>query len=277
MKMSFSSSMKINKETRGDSIDPDQQEIVKKLISIAYELQRRFTLAEKSLLTFCELIDNKLLYSSIEQTYEAHVIETLRIQLFRVLIVDLWGCVFDDDNRTGSVRSILKKLRRCSCALNALKAYHSDTECLDISFHGNISKEEKADQIERLKKQHIEEQIGVIDREWDSIDSGSDLLDNVEAKRLKWLRHKIIVHYEKTDSGLHVYNDIPPDGDGPITWMEPVLYFRSVREYVYKVFSLITSTSWDTKATDIHRFYSKAFWDRFINGRTELKPTGIMD
>lgn len=273
--MAYSSTVKIDLEARGNSIDRNQREVAKKLINVAYELQRRFTLAEKSLLTFCELIDNKPLYSSIEQTYEAHVVETLRIQLFRVLIVDLWGCVFDEDNRTGSVRSILKELRRCDCALSALKAYYSDTECLDISFHGDISEEEKEYQIERLKTQHIEEQIGFIDSEWEQINSGSNILDSVEAKRLKWLRNKIIVHYEKTGSGLHVYNDIPPDGDGAVTWMEPVIYFRAVREYVYKTFCLITSTSWDTQAADIDRFYCKAFWDRFMNGRTELKPTGL--
>lgn len=273
--MSFSARMEPNREIFGNSIDPEKQEIARRLISVAYELQRRFELAERSQLVFCELIDNDRLNNSINHTYEAHVVQTLRLQLFRVLIVDLWGCVFDDDNRTGSVRSILKELRRDNFALDALKAYYSDTECLEISFSGDISEDEKKYQVEILKKHYIEDQINLINREWDSIDRESNLLDNVQAKRLKWLRHKIIVHYEQTDSGLYVYNDTPPDGDGPITWMEPVLYFRSVREYVYKVFLLLTLASWDTKATDIDSFYSKAFWDRFINGRTELKPTGI--
>ncbi len=141
--MSFSARMEPNREIFGNSIDPEKQEIARRLISVAYELQRRFELAERSQLVFCELIDNDRLNNSINHTYEAHVVQTLRLQLFRVLIVDLWGCVFDDDNRTGSVRSILKELRRDNFALDALKAYYSDTECLEISFSGDISEDEK--------------------------------------------------------------------------------------------------------------------------------------
>ena len=273
--MAHTTTIKINIETRGESIDSAKLDIAKKLINIAHELQRRFLLAEKSMLIFSELIDNGPLFNSIENTYEAHVVETLMIQLFRILIVDLWGCVFDEDSRTGSVRSILKELRRCNCSLDALKAFYTDTECLEISFEGNITDDEIELQKERIKKRHIEEQLESINREWEEINIGSGILDNVEAKRLKWLRHKIIVHYEKTGSGLHVYDDIPPEGNGPISWIEPVDYFNNVRGYVYKVFYLLTSTSWSAKSTDIDTFYSKAFWDRFMNGRTELEPTGI--
>lgn len=262
-------------ETRGNSIDPAQLEIAKKLVSIAHELQRRFTVAEQSLLTFSELIDNESLYESIDSTYEAHVVATLRIQLFRILIVDLWGCVFDEDSRTGSVRSILKELRRCNCALDSLKAFYTDTDCLDITFDGEITEEQKEHHIEMVKNRHVEEQLDFIDKTWKELNEESTILDNIEAKRLKWLRHKIIVHYEKTETGLHVYNDTPPDGEGPITWMEPVIYFNSVRDYVYKVFLLLTSTSWDNKSTAIDGFYSKAFWDRFANGETQLEPTGL--
>lgn len=273
--MAYSSTTTVNLKTRGDSVNPAQLETTKKLINIAHELQRRFSLAEKSLLTFCELIDNEPLFKSIEQRYEGHVVETLRIQLFRILIVDLWGCVFDDDSRTGSVRSVLKELRRCNCSLDSLKAFYTDTDCLDISFNGEITEEEMKYQVERLKNQHIDEQLESINKAWNEINKESGILDTVEAKRLKWLRHKIIVHYERTETGLHVYNDIPPDGEGPITWMEPVIYFNSIRDYVYKVFQLLTSTSWDSSSTDIDTFYSKAFWNRFMNGQTELKPTGI--
>ncbi|MDH5434450.1 MAG: hypothetical protein OEY19_10940, partial [Gammaproteobacteria bacterium] len=187
----------------------------------------------------------------------------------------LWGCVFDEDRRTGSVRSILKELRRCNCALDSLKAYYTDTECLDISFNGDISDDEIELRKENIKKRYIKDALDTIDTKWDEINKESCILDSVEAKRLKWLRHKIIVHYEKTESGLHVYNDIPPEGNGPITWMEPVEYFNSVREYVYKVFLLLTSNNWDKKSTDIDTFYSKTFWDRFMNGSTDLKPSNI--
>ena len=273
--MAFSSTTTINMETRGNSIDPAQLVIAKKLISIAHELQRRFTVAEKSLLTFSELIDNEPFYESIDNTYEAHVVATLRIQLFRILIVDLWGCVFDEDSRTGSVRSILKELRRCNCALDSLKAFYTDTDCLNITFDGEITEEQKEHHIEMAKNRHVEEKLDFINNTWEELNEESAILDNIEAKRLKWLRHKIIVHYEKTETGLHVYNDTPPDGEGPITWMEPVIYFNSVRDYVYKVFLLLTSTSWDSQSTAIDGFYSKAFWDRFANGETKLEPTGL--
>ncbi|MCP4992331.1 MAG: hypothetical protein GY934_00890, partial [Gammaproteobacteria bacterium] len=167
--MAYLQTTKINPETRGDSIDPAKLEVAKKLINIAHELQRRFMVAEKSMLVFCELIDNNPLFTSIENTYEAHVVATLRIQLFRILIVDLWGCIFDEDSRTGSVRSILKELRRCNCALDSLKAYYADTECLEITFEGEITEDEIERQKERLKKQHIKEKLGSINREWDEI------------------------------------------------------------------------------------------------------------
>jgi hypothetical protein len=261
--------IKINYDKRGQGVSPEALELASRLRECGFELQRRFLLAEKSMLMLKELIDDTQIYDKLDNSYEFHVLEPLKLQLFRILIVDLWGCVFDEDPRTGSVRSILKELRRCSTALDALKEYYSDCTVLEFKTAQN----EDDDFLRELAIGNYRKgQIDSVAEQWSEVDKGSGVINIDEAKRLKWVRHKIIVHYEKTDSGLHVLTDAPPDGDGPLRWNEPILYFEMVRAYIYKVFTLLTSTAWDEESTRIDSYYSKAFWNRVGNGTCDLPP-----
>ncbi|MBV1881538.1 MAG: hypothetical protein KUG82_07885 [Pseudomonadales bacterium] len=232
-------------------------------------------IAEKSMLGLKELIFDAEISRKTENTYEAHVVATLRLQLFRILIVDLWGCVFDDDRRTGSIRSTLREIRRDDKVLEALKRYYSDSDCLDIVVEGVDNHSEIELHKVRAEENYSRKAIELIDSTWNDLDSNSSTLDTIQAKRLKWFRHKIVVHYEKTEHGLHGFEDEPPDGEGPMLWREPIDYFATIRPYVYKLFLLITSTSWDSSSTDIERLYCKAFWDRFKNGSTNIETMAL--
>ncbi len=267
--------MKLNVELRGHGIPSSQRELVERLRDQAFEIQRRFATAEQSALLLDQMLDPQAgIAAAINTSYEAHAFEALKLQLFRILVVDLWACVLDPDNRSGSVRSIFEQLRRDDeSALEAVKAYYADTTCLEVTVTGpdddsEITERRKAE----LIREFVEEQTQAIDREWASVDTGSSILTGDASKRLRWARHKLIAHFDKTDNGLVAFDDDPPYGEGKLTWGEPFAFLETVRPYVYQVFLLITANHWGEDFTNLSKFYAASFWDRFKNGSTDLKP-----
>ena len=182
--------------------------------------------------------------------------------------------MLDKNPTTGSVRAILKELRRDPTALDALRAYYSDPTCLEVAVDGKGLEEGF---IERCKAEAIDrssrESAQAIDREWAKLDKESAILHADSAKRILWARHKATAHIERTETGVVALEDDPPYGKEKLTWAEPIRFFETVRPLVYDVYYLITATRWTKRHTDISRFYAAAFWDRFKNGRTSLKPS----
>ncbi len=239
-----------------------------------FEVQRRLVHAERIAILLEEMLNKDSgLNEAVTDTYEGHIFITLRYQLFRSLISDICAAILDKGNKTGSVRSALKELRRCSSALDALKAYNSEVACLDITISGGgLSEKDKELQTEQEKNRYRNEQISIINDKWKKIDAESKILSSTAADRILWARNKVISHFEKNDNSLIGLNDMPPDGAGPFTWREPIDFIENVREYVYEVFKLVTSTHWSDDFTKVDKFYVQAFWDRFKNGATDLKP-----
>jgi hypothetical protein len=267
----------MNMAERGNGIPPEQRTIVERLRKQAFAVQHQFELAEHSAVILDEMLrdDAGNVAAAIANTYEANTFARLCLQLFRLLIVDLYACVLDGDNRTGSVRSILKELRRDSAALDAIRAYYSDPTCLVASIEGEsltpeFIEREKADAIRRS----TDDSIRQMDNLWQKVNKESAILKTDEAKRMCWVRVKAVAHLEKTDSGIVALNETPPFGTGNLTYGEPVKFLATVRPYVYDVFALITSTSWGD-AEPLDRFYVQSFWDRFKNGHTDLKPPSL--
>lgn len=259
---------------RGLSIPTKQLELVNSLRAQAFEVQQRFDLAEHSALILEQMLDTENgIADTVDNTYEAHTFVRLRMQLFRLLIVDICACVLDNDKRTGSIRSILKELRRDTEALDALRAYYSDKDCIDVDISGDdldaeFIKQEKLSTIERMHDEGIQS----INDQWWSIHNKSSQLNNDSAKRMLWARNKAIAHFEKKPTGIVALHDTPPYGDSDLTWIEPVEFLQSIRPFVYDVFALITATSWGDDTTKINQFYAKAFWDRFKSGNTDMRP-----
>jgi hypothetical protein len=269
--------VKLDIDKRGSGISPQQREIVDRLRRQAFAVQRQFELAEHSAVILQEMLreDAGNVASAIDKTYEGNTFSVLGLQLFRLLIVDLYACVLDAHARTGSVRSILKELRRDSAALDAIRAYYSDTAGLTVTVEG---RDLTAELIEKVKcdalRRSREDSILSTNSLWQKVDSESTVLNTDEAKRICWARVKAIAHLEKTDVGIVGLDEMPPFGTGKLTYGEPIAFLARVRPFVYDVFALVTSTSW-ANAEPIDRFYVQAFWDRFKNGRTDLTPPSL--
>jgi len=209
----------------------------------------------------------------VEHTYEAHTFVRLRMQLFRILIVDLWACVLDKNPHTGSIRSILKELRRDSKALDALRAYYSDTTGLVVEVAGDDLEDEFIEQQKTATIQrHAEEAVQSFNERWCKVDEESTLLQSNDAKRMIWARHKATAHFERTPTGIVALDDDPPYGKGKLTWDEPIKFLSKIRPYAYDVFLLLTANSWSSDFINVNQFYTRAFWDRFKNGTTDLEP-----
>jgi hypothetical protein len=262
-------------DSRGHGIPEEQRKIVERLRSQAFAVQKHFQLAENSALILAESLsdDDNSVAEAVDQTYEAHAFLTLQTQLFRLLIIDLSAGVLDENPRTGSVRAILKELRRDPATLDALRAYYCDTSCLHVTIEGEGL---DAETVERLKVQAIErstqESLQSMNDQWARIQKDSRILDTDAAERMIWARHKTTAHLERTETGVVALEDGPPFGEGKLTWDEPIKFFAAVRPFAYDVYSLITANNWGDDHTDISRFYAKAFWDRFRNGSTDLEP-----
>ena len=110
----WTNSIKMDVDSRGRGIPDEQRKIVEGLRSQAFAVQRHFQLAENSGLILAESLgdDDSSVASAVNDTYEAHAFSILQTQLYRLLIVDLSAGVLDNNPRTGSVRAILKELRR---------------------------------------------------------------------------------------------------------------------------------------------------------------------
>lgn len=271
----WTTSISMDVDRRGQGIPASQRKVVERLRSQAFAMQKHFDLTEHSALILEQCLGGEegSVAEAVDNTYEAHAFDILRTQLYRLLIVDLSACVLDKNPITGSVRAILKELRRDSIAMDALRAFYSDPTCLETKVEG---KGLDSATIEQLKKEAIErssqESAEAIDRTWAKIDKESSILNTDESKRILWARHKATAHIERTETGVVALDDDPPYGKGKLTWDEPIRFFESVRPLVYDVYYLTTATSWDKRHTDISRFYASAFWDRFKNGKTDMKP-----
>lgn len=271
---SYSAHTKVNVDLRGKNISKEQRDCVENLRSQVYEVQKRFDLAEQTALILDQMLDPDTgLGDAVHNTYEGIAFARLRYQLFRLVIIDLWACVLDKNKSTASIHAIVKELRSNEFAIDALKNYYADTSYVEVEIEG---KGLDASEIERIKSnaldRHSKENIESIDKEWNEICSATAALNNIDAKRMIWARNKVVAHFEKTSDGLVALHGIPPCGNGELTWAEPIHFLNNIRPYVYKVYCLITSTSWDSDFTEVNRFYAKAFWDRFKNGSTKLTP-----
>lgn len=273
--MTWTTSTKLDLEQRGNGIAPEHLDVAARLRKQAYELQRRFDLAEHSALILEQMLGNNKddVGPTIDSSYEAHTFVRLRMQLFRILLVDLWACVLDKNPHTGSIRSILKELRRDTAALDALRAYYSDTTGIVVEVAGQGLDDEFIEQQKKLTLQrHIEEAVQSFDARWASVDKDLSILQGDDAKRMIWARHKATAHFEKTATGIVALDDDPPYGKGKLTWDEPIRFLSKIRPYAYDVFLLLTANSWSDDFIKINRFYTRAFWDRFKNGKTDLEP-----
>lgn len=264
---------KIETDERGNNISPDMRRCVENLRAQAYEIQRRLDLTEQTASILSEMLDpDNGVAESVDDTCEANAFVRLRLQLFRLLIVDLCAGVLDKDNRTSSIRAILKELRRDGTALESIKAYYADPTCLRVIVEGkDLSPEGIEAEKQRIIAKTVQATQDSISSQWARIDTDSTLLRGNNAKRILWARDKTIAHYEKSATGLIALDDDPPYGDGKFTWDEPIRFFELVRPFVYGVIGLITSASW-VDLPEINRFYARCFWQRFKNGSSDLEP-----
>jgi len=262
----------IDINNRGKNISSDHQICAERLRAQALEVQSRLELMEQTISILSEMIDPSTdIAKFVDNTYEGNAFIRLQFQLFRILIIDICAGILDDDNRTSSIRAILKELRRDSIALDSLKAYYADPTCLLVTVE-NESLDMQDIEIEKKEtiNRKIREDLASISKQWVEIDTDAQILNGDDAKRILWARNSVVAHYEKSPAGLIALNDNPPYGIGKLTWDEPICFFGKVRPFVYQVIGLITSTSWDEPRSS--KFYAKCFWDRFKNGSTTLKP-----
>ena len=259
--------------SRGHGIPDEQREIVERLRSQVFAVQKHFDLAEHSALILAESLgdDDSSVASAVDNTSAAHGFSILQIQLYRLLMIDLSAGVLDTDCRTGSVWVILEELKRDTKAIDAIRAYYSDPTCLHITFVGEgLDPDFMEQQKEREIKKSVEESIQSINKQWAKIQEDFEyrsILETDAAKRVLWARNKTAAHIERTEVGIVALEDDPPYGKGKLTWDEPIRFLAAVRPFVYDVYLLITANNWGDDHTDISRFYARHFG---TDSRTEI-------
>lgn len=118
------SSISLVIERRGSGMVPSARAEVLQLLSMARELQSRFELVERTAVLLDQMLDGSAgLHEAINNTYEAHAFATLRIQLFRILTVDLCASVLDDTKGSLSLTKMYGQLKPGSRAVNLLRTY----------------------------------------------------------------------------------------------------------------------------------------------------------
>ena len=258
----------------GVNLPADQRECVERLRKQVFQVQERFNLAEQSALLLEEMLSSDSgLSEAVGDTYEAHAFVALRYQLFRVLIIDLGAAVLDRDSRSASVHTLVKKLQNDASVLTSLKNYYADPTCIEASVQDPTLSAQDISAAEARHIQGVAQEIeSGIDATWVEVNGDSGKLESDDAERIKWARNKVVAHFDRSSDGLLSFADHPNTGSGPIVWNEPISFLKQIRPYVYKVFRLITDTSWTDSVFDSQGFYAEAFWDRFKNGQSSLRP-----
>lgn len=270
----FTLSVKTDIERRGESLGTSDRAIVERLRNQAFELQRRFELAERTAILLDQMLQpESKVAEALDGTYEAHAYVWLRLQLFRILVVDLHACVLDSARGAGSVAAIVKNLKKSASPIDALRAYYADPTCLVAEVESSdLSKEEEKAECERAIQRSLAETLSSIDSQWAAIQRAeAGLLESISAKRIRWVRNKMVAHFEQSGSGLVALDADPPAGDGKLTWSEPSQFLETIRQFVYDVFLLVTSTSWGDDAAAIDKFYAEAFFERLRSGNSTMK------
>ncbi len=270
----FTLSVKLDADKRGCSLPDDLRDIAERLRAQAFELQRRFELAESTAALLEEMLNSDTgVESALDDTYEAHAFVRLRLQLFRILVVDISACVLDSSKSVGSVTAIVKELCKRPKALEAIKAYYADSDCLVATLeNGVLSPDDAEYERARAIERSVESTLKSIEDQWATIlSTQAAVLDGDASRRMKWARDKLVAHFEKSSIGLLPLDAQPPAGGDQLTWLEPVNFIYTARSLVYDTFALVTSTSWDAERVEISSFYARAFWDRLKNGKTALR------
>jgi hypothetical protein len=222
--------------------------------------------------------------SALGRSFEGNAFNVVRLQLYRLLILDTCAAFLDGDKRSGSIRAVIANLKSNQTLIDALRSYYGNPNAYEItvtrSTEGPALTEktiESAIAYERMQKQL--DRIEHLDSIWLRIDAQAEVLDSVEANRLLWARDKTIAHWEKsTDNGeLVLISDVPtrdgsPIGSGPLTIDEPLISLRKMLDVGYDLFELLTGVRWSLDFQRTRSFYARVFWDRFKNGRSEMKP-----
>ena len=267
-------SSSIDPNTRGSGASEAHQALVGRLRQQAFDLERRFRMTESSvaLLEYSLNSDNGIA-AALNNTFEVFALENLQFQLFHQIVNDTVAGVLDETRDCGSIRAILRELRRDDEAIDALRSFYSDTTALNIVVTGDsLSKDDKQAEIDRTRAEFRDEQLKEVDELWDKIEKRSDILRSESAQRIRWVRNKLVSHFEQGEKGLITFEDMPI-GDESMTWGEPGDYFNSVREYVYLVYLFLTRNSWDENFVQLSRFHAACFWERLKKGACDLEPS----
>jgi hypothetical protein len=255
----------------GETIPPDQRDLVNRLRGQAFALQVNFNRAEDCAHVLAELIQSGegSVEMAVDNTYEGVTVHLLREQLFRLMIVDLHAAILDASKGSGSLTALVAALQKPK-AVPAIKAYYADPAAFTAEVEGLDDPAERAARIEEAVVNACEGNRRVVAGEWAAVKQEKDILDSVDAERIRWARHHAIAHFKRTNYGLISLGDVPPHGNGPLQIDEPVRFIEHVRPFAYLVFSLVTANHWVQGG--IGEMYAKAFWDRFKNGHTDVAP-----
>lgn len=249
----------------------DSRLAVLSFLSQAQALQSRFELVEKTATLLDQMLDAGTgLHESLDNTFEAHAFAVLRIQLFRVFTVDLCAAVLDSTRGSLSLAKMSNQLRLGSRTTDLLRAYYCEPTSFRVEVEAaHFSEQEKKIYTDQLLMERINEERDKFNDRLMNLPDIDAITKSNEAKRLKWARDKAIAHYETTVSSAVALSDLPPHGEGHLTWNEPILFLKRIKPVMYDVFLLVMATSWTRGYFDS---YAQAFWDRLANGRTEITP-----
>lgn len=234
---------------------------VERLRSMCFELQKRVELMESSMIHLKHLVEHEpKILESTELNYSLNV---LMLQLFRIAVVDCNCCISDKGNsKSVSLRAIVDKLLQPTEKYQLLLGeYYSTPEAFKIKIEGGDG------DLNAVLRKTKDECLNNLREEYSAISRGySEIFDSISSKRLKWARDKIVAHFErKPNQNQLIQLDVPPPfGDGVFTWLEPIEYFESCKDYIYQVFRLITSNSWHSSIMEHATKECDEFWSKIF-------------
>jgi AbiU2 len=213
---------------------------------------------------------NEELHRALEQTYTAHITNTLQDVLVIDLLRELGALVLDDDRGSASVARAMSALRDQDVISELQREYEVVRPLANVGgdkltpqqraqLDAQWQQSERREQLERFER--FRQQLGALDKE---------LTESKVGEKLWKARCKGVAHYDVVRSGED-WKLWRVEGTG-LTWGQINTYVDKCSEAIEVLLALVRQTSFDFNGSkEVAQGYVDEFIDAVVRGLRSQK------
>lgn len=228
---------------------------MKKIVDLYFLCNQQYLLLKP-------LMEDKSIYSIWDHSEGTEGVSVLRLIMWQSLLSQIYGILFDQDNRSVSLSNVMKGLENENLACEARKIFCTPTGVTPIIIDGTKEDEDRI--IKQVQQEDVKHKESVFDKTLSEIkEKYSKLIDSPLVERIKSLRDKIIAHSElkfsEEDGSRRLYNP----RDFSASWRDIENLLEISPHIIFKANLLVTNSSYQVDSFVTHNEnVARTFWSK---------------